>query len=402
MYSITTIILIVICITMGCILYLSDRQEISQTYTHCSPLLHISQPGQAYIFSADNAYDIKQLKQCFFSTATLPPASIWNNRTPDTQQPIFIALYPNNNTAIWCAIKPEQEKEITAHITDSISNGFEPIIEEYADGKLLHFSTKDNKFLHLYLGNCIAGCSYNESLLKHPDNDSTLNTIYHSAQHNSSSGLIFYDNEYRYADIHITQQDYEVRYTGHCDLPLDTTVTTIDTALITTNIGTLIQFSSTHNPSLSPLITLVYPTLSVDSTTHPIWIIPIINRNELRKQLRACYTPNGFIADSTTLSQWIPQEFIDHDSYSLATRQGILYISTSQQALRTYIKEIGNKNSYSRPLPSPASFTLITDSLNTTLLPKNITTLLPERIISKAKIIQITHTPKGHKFSIRY
>lgn len=197
-HYIAVITIVIAAIVTACIMHITRQHERDRAYDNSTPVAHITSPRTATL------HIIHNLSQCSLYTsphphsATLPPKDIWKLRSNDGEQPIYIALYPDTTAATWCAIRHDEAQHIIRYITQQLCDGYAPVEEPCGEGKMLHFATRDNRFLHIYTAPGVMGCSYHAPLLAPTTPDSHLLNTIHNLPPTSTNGTITHHNGYKY------------------------------------------------------------------------------------------------------------------------------------------------------------------------------------------------------------
>lgn len=401
-YSIVFGVILLAAITCGGIRRLVRLRDASETYMNSTPSLYIAAPHQAIIYVVQDPHDLSS-KQPLWTDNDYPPMQIWQQRTIDPERPLFIARYPQGNTAVWCAVRPDEQEKTIKHVSKYLCNGFPPVTELLSKGgKLLHFSTQDNRFLHIFVENGTMGCSYNETLLTRPAADTSLKTIAENRQKLSKTGIIYYNDGYKYLAIEQTDSTVIFRRLLHT-LPefIDGKELTFQTSAITRSVQNILQASCRTNENLEDFLILA----STDSSpSGNILTVNIKNESALRQWLKGCFTSDGYKTSREKLSEWLPAEWLQSNIYWLAIRNNTLFISPSHKALWLYIHELQWNNSHLLSQEyEPAVLTLLTkgNAPASQWLPQAIADLLPPITYADKLILQIFITGKeGYRTDI--
>lgn len=146
-----------------CLRHVSQQRKANETYADSTPYAYISSPREASIYIVDdiNSFSLHLLPQ--IDATHLPDPRIWRTALGDAKQ--YIALYPDGEIVFWCAIHPDRHKSLLKFVADSLCDGYMPIKERVADATLYHFSTRDGRFLHIFIDGGVIGCSHSEPRL---------------------------------------------------------------------------------------------------------------------------------------------------------------------------------------------------------------------------------------------
>lgn len=403
-YSITIVIALLAAITGGSLYHISQQKKSSEAYNTCKPYQYITTPHEAHLIIVQDNRKLSWKNLPLRNASALPNEKIWRNRTRDNNQPLYIAHYTDNQTVIWCAIQPGDRERVCRFITDSLCNGYRPIEEEGVNGTLLHFSTHDNRFLHLFFGNSVMGCSYDlEKLTQAPDANSDLGSYIESLGKTSGNTLIYFNSSYERYNIEPTKSGCNLTFTSsQCPIDLEPESATIDTTLLSAAVKTFIQINTHTNPNLSPTATLAYiPSQENPEELTSIYATHITDPRKLHRELLAIYTPYGYHADSAKVAQWMPQAFITEKDYWITTNDSTLYAAHSYKELEQYIDDIKSHRRMSHASESSASLFIVSDSIVPTQLPHSIATQLPP-IAQGASSICIEKASEGYKWKIKF
>lgn len=401
-YSITISIVLLAGITAGCLYYISQQQKANEAYCSCRPHQCIATPRDAHIYIIRDNRKASWRHLPIHNATTLPHEKIWQCRQHDSNQPIYIAHYPDNEAAIWCAIKPDDQERICQFISDTLCNGYSPIEEKTPAGTVLHFSTRDNRFLHLFLGNCIMGYSYDMEKLTPPTTaDNELNNYIESLKKRNAYTLIYYAGAYNRYDVEATKSGCNLLFsTSQCPVALDMGNAPIDTTLLSAHAKAFIQINTNTNRNLSPTAILAYipSPENVDSLT-TIYSTHITNPRMLHRELLGIYTPYGYQADSAQVTRWMPQALVTEQKYWITTHDSTLYAAHSYKEMERYIDDIKSHRRLAHSDPSTAALFIKSDSITLHLLPRDIASILPP-IAQGAKSIVIEKTDKKYNWKI--
>ena len=172
-YYIAAILILVGCITTACMHHLLQLREANRAYHNASPALCVAQPRIATIISGTQIPQSLLDSIPTLDNIPLLAQALKRKEHIDTPRHLII-IYPDTSWAIWLATHPKETNKITEYFGTEISNGYAPIEENKANGRILHFTTKENNFIHIYLEPGIIGYSPSEKLLTHPAHDKTL------------------------------------------------------------------------------------------------------------------------------------------------------------------------------------------------------------------------------------
>lgn len=391
-YGIVSGIVLLAVVTCCGIRHFVRLRNESEAYADSRPALHIAAPHDAVIYMVNDPH-AQSARLLLGTDSEQPPLQLWELRSSDPERPLLIARYPKGKTAIWCAVKPEEQDKTVKHIAASLCDGFTPVTEALPNNaKLLHFATKHNAFLHLYIEGGTVGCSYDESLLTMPAADTLLDVAVRGSQRLSATGIVHYNGHYRYLDMEQTESAVTFRQRLNA-LPgfLDGKQRAFSSAAVAPSARSLLQ-ASCHTDSLfDGLITLAIAT-SDNQPPESVLAIGINDESALRQKLKGCFTPNGYKASKAKLSEWIPSEWLHSDAYWLAIRKGTLFASPSHKALWQYIHDcLWNKSCMPPFECKQAALTLWTDgSIDATQwLPDEIIRLLPPAIDGEKIVMQL-------------
>lgn len=362
-----------------------------EAYADSRPALHIAAPHEAVVFMVNDPHAIAL--PLLESDSEQPPLRLWELRSSDPEHPLFIARYPQGKTAFWCAVKPDEQAETVRHIAASLCDGFTPVTETLPDGaELLHFATKHNEFLHLYIDGGTVGCSYDESLLTTPAADTLLDAAVRGCQRLSATGIVHYNGRYSYLDMEQTDSAVTFRQRLNA-LPsfLDGRQRAFTAAAVAPSARSVLQASCRTDSLLDGLITLAIATPD-NQPPESVLAVGIGNEPALRHKLKGCFTPNGYKASKAQLSEWLPSEWLPSETYWLAIRQGILFASASHKVLWQYIHDC----LWNQPATPPfecrqAALTVWTDGniCAAQWLPEEIIRLLPPDIDGEKFVMQL-------------
>lgn len=391
-YGIVSGIVLLAVVTCCGIRHFVRLRSESEAYADSRPALHIASPREAVIYMVNDPHTLSDKRLPETDDKRLP-LQLWDLRSSDPERPLLIARYPQGRTAIWCAVKPDEQDKTVKHIATSLCDGFTPVVETLPNGaKLLHFSTKHNEFLHLYIEGGTVGCSYDESLLTTPAADTLLYAAVKGNQRLSATGIVHYNERYRYLDMEQTDSTVTFRQRLNA-LPgfLDGKQRAFSSAAIASSARSVLQASCHTDSLLDGLITLAIAT-SDNQPPESILAIGINDESALRQRLKGCFTPNGYKASNAKLSEWLPSEWLQSEAYWLAIRKGMLFASPSHKALWQYIHDcLWNKPCVPPLECGQAALTLWTDGTidATQWLPDEIIRLLPPAIGSEKIVMQL-------------
>lgn len=402
-YHITIAVILLAAITAGSLHYVSQQRQANEIYNNCKPYQYIASPQEAYVYIIGNHHKLAWNCLPLLNPTSLPHKDILKSRSTDGCQPLYIAQYPDNNAAIWCAIRDHEREQIANYIADSLCNGYTPVKEKLAYGTILHFSTHDNRFLHLFYNNGVMGISYSEKLVMHsPDSNDLCSYI--ESQHNIAyNRLIYNNNYYKYCRLYSTKEQNELHFTTEqCHIAPLSEAAPIDTASISTSAKGFIQMQTAINKHLAQTATLIYkPSIENPDTLVDIYTARITDRRKLLQELYSVYTRYGYRTDSTTATRWIPKSFISHSNYWIAVGDSTMYAAHSYKELKSYIAEIQQGKCINIPQDNQASLYIASCDTVTGILPQSITQHLPA-IAQEADTIIVDKTSEGYKWVLRF
>lgn len=400
-----SIVLLLLCgITWGCLSYLLSEQDKQEFYDSCCAAYYISQPSRASIFLVNDVRGVEWGALPLLSVSYIPPSDIWNSRTPDVVKPLHVAYYSQNDVAVWCAVTVNDANRIVRFITDSLCGGYAPVEEKMEWGRMLHFATSDNRFLHLFLAPGVMGCSYRERLLKPHGVDSALAGAIEGVQRMSNCGVVYHADSYHYNDIYVDDYGCEVRWIAEECIEGVSDEVLLDTALVSSRAVMTMQLNKPHHQALSSVSVLAYIPSSTDSTNLDCVVaIPIMQPAMLSQELLSVYTPYGYRADSVKIKQWLAPELVNADRYWLAVRDSILYASPSHDAMWSYIGDLHRVDCVDNDVHrSAAAVTVVGDSIKWDLLPGYISEQIPAYVKAvSSQSLRISPCNKGFRYSVR-
>lgn len=402
--SVVTVLLLLGGITWGCLFYLSHEQDEREAYVGCHASHYISHPTRASVYLVNDACEISWGDLPQLSDALLPPLSIWHNRTADAEKPLHIVRYSSIDVAVWCAVTSADVTNVVRFIADSMCGGYEPVEEKMGGGKMLHFATNDNRFLHLYVAPGVVGCSYRERLLLPTDADTTLSVVIDELQRLSNCGVLYYADGYRYNDIYKDGELSELRFVTDVAIEGLGEAMVLDTTMISRRAVMAMQLHKPYHEALSPVATLAYLPSPTDSAMLDCVVaIPIVQPAALSQELLWAYTPYGYRADSVMVKRWLAPELVTAEYYWLTAREGVLYASPSHDAMWAYAADMRKGDCMCNPSQlSSASLTVVGDSIDVSLLPLSVVWQLPVYLTdTDLQSVQIAPNSKGWKYSVR-
>ena len=402
--SVMAVLLLLGGITWGCLFYLSHEQDEREAYVSCHASHYISQSTRSTVYLVNDARDVSWGDLPQLSDALLPPLSIWHNRTVDAEKPLHIVRYSSTDVAVWCAVTSVDVTNVVRFIADSMCNGYEPVEEKMGEGKMLHFATGDNRFLHFYVAPGVMGCSYRERLLFPTDTDTTLSVVIDGLQRLSNCGVLYYADGYRYNDIYKDGELIEVRLVTDVAIEGVGEAIDLDTTLISRRAVMAMQLHKPYHAALSSEAFMAYvPSLSDTTMLDCVVAIPIVQPAVLSQELLRVYTPYGYRTDSVMVKRWLAPELVTAEYYWLTARDGILYASPSHVAMWAYATDLRKGDCMRIPSQlSSASLTVVGDSIDTSLLPASVVGQLPLYLAdTDMQSLQISPSGKGWKYSVR-
>ncbi len=388
-----------------CLFYLSHEQSEREMYVHSKVSHYISRPADACIYLVNDMRNVEWSDVPQLSDTLLPPTAVLNGRTPEFSKPLFVVRYSSTDVALWCAITADDVSAVVRDITSLLCDGYRPVEEELECGRMYHFATKDNRFLHLYTAPGVMGCSYCERLLLPHDVDTTLAVFIDDVQRLSHCGVVYYADGYHYNDIHLTENGCEMHWMkGDCIEGLGDAVI-LDTTLISRCAMMAVQLQLSHHDALSSVYTLAYMPSAVDSVMPDVVLsVPIVQPDVVSSQLLSVYTPNGYRADSVALRRWFVPELLTAERYWLVACDGVLFASPSHTAMWNYIADLRRGDYYPSGVGamSAASLFVVGDSIDVSLLPVTLSTLMPPYVTPSAcRYITATPGKRGYKYTLR-
>lgn len=402
-YSVTATIVLLAAIAAGCLCYISHQKEQNEAYNNCKPYSYIASPQEAHIYIIGDYQELSYNNLLRIAPSEFPLKKIWQDCSHEERRPLYIACYPDNQVAAWCAIRPEEREIIISYIADSLCNGYAPIEEKSAYGTLLHFSTFDNRFLHIFYDNSVIGCSYSEKRISQKSSDTDVCSFIESCQNNWQNAIVYYDNGYKYCNIHISSGRCELLFTtAQCHFAPFARAAMLDTTSISSSTKAFIQIQTQTNEHLTPTATLAYiPSAEKPDSLVGIYTAHISDLSKLYQELYTIYTPYGYHADSTTIAKWMPKAFISHSDYWITTDNDILYATHSYKELKQYIDDIRRHKRISCTDATSASVHIVSIDIAPNLLPNDISCLLPS-IANRAGSICINKTNDEYEWVIEF
>lgn len=391
-------------ITCGCLFYLSHEQDERDSYATCRAMCYIPQPTQAYIFLINDVSGVAWSDIPYLSDALLPTISMWQHRTADSDKPMHVAYYPSGDAAVWCAITSSDVERVMQYVTDSVCNGYRPVAEDVERGKMFHFATRDNRFLHLYVAPGIMGCSYRERLLL-PDSEVTKMAVdVDSLQRLSNCGVLYYTDDFHYNDIFLDEGICEIRWIVDDSLNGLGEIVALDTALISHKASMVLQTNKSHHSALASTAVLAYVPSHADSMVWDCVVAVSVKQPDvLFAELLSVYTSYGYRADSVAVKQWIDPQLVTSKYCWMTVRDGILYASPSHGAMWSYVADL-RRGDYKDDVYELLSASTIVagDSIEWELLPTSIYEYVPSYVKDiPVRSLQITPCSRGCRYSVR-
>lgn len=388
----------------GGVYYLSRQNRAKELYTLAQPEREIASPHEACVFVINNKQDSMEVLPIINKQYSLPPLSLISHLIEKENTPLYIACYTPHHSALWCRLHKHEQQSIINAISNELCSGYAPIEERKTEGKILHFATNDNRFLHLYIEGCVVGCSYHEKLLSEGNTSTDFRKATQTLQRHSGNGIIFHSNN-DFQQGAFKMKGKTLTISGAFDHSIISDITApFDSTVISHLADAVIQTSHTINPALNSPTTWATLKSSSDTTQHAhILIAHIADKPTVQAELYSCYTPYGYIADYNAMQQWFCKELLADTTYHLVIRRNRLYASPSYPTILQYIAEL-NQASHHKNIPAllPASLTVLCDSTSRLRLPHYIKTMLPQQLTEQAIAIQATDTGAHTRLYIHY
>ncbi|MBR6757495.1 MAG: hypothetical protein IKM35_03350 [Bacteroidaceae bacterium] len=398
-------VLLLVCGIMGlCLFYLSNEQNEREMYLCCKVSHYISQPADACIYLVNDVKNVQWSDLPNLPDSLLPPPSVWGGRIVDVTRPLYIARYSSGDVVLWCAASQDDVCRVIDGITTLLCDGYAPVEEVLGQGRMYHFATRENSFLHLYAAPGIMGCSYRERLLVPHDVDTALASFIDEVQRLSHCGVVYYAGGYHYNDIHLAEDGCDMRWVQDDCIEGLGDAMMIDTTLISRRAMMAVQLQlSSHHQALSSVFTLAYmPSVADGAMPDVVLSVPIVQPDVLSLELLSVHTPYGYRADSVAMRRWFIPELITAEQYWLTARDGILFASPSPAAMWSYATDLHRGCHYRNGggLMSTASLFVVGDSVDVDLLPLFIARELPP-YVSSASLIQVVPCNRGYRYRVR-
>ncbi len=392
--GISCAIIVLTSLIIYCTYIFSKQRNISEAYNLCMPECHIAKPHSATIYLINDTRN----SSIFDSINATDLLKISHKHTPDPSHPLYIACYEKSDTAIWAATKQHDIDNIIEFIRDSISNGYTPIKENIGQSEILHFTTTNNRFIHMIVLPGMIGYSYNKDLLISCNNDTLLTHTINTHHQAASDGVILYHSTYKYYSLKRDKNS-----TTLCSrintkpLSIIDTTSAVTPSLITPNTISLFQASYKNASFLSPITTLI----TIRSTTRNsqyeyIITAPITDKIALQAALRGSFTENGYRITSEQLAQWLPTSLLHDKIYWAALRNERLYLSTSHSALWEYVASVRNNIQGNESAVNSIITLYIKEFYPESIkwIPQEISAWLPPFTQNKELILQLNHAPR--------